>query len=105
MFRRIRQVHDAGGVIAVGTDAGIGPAKPHDILPHAATDLAPIGITGTDLLATFTSVAARACNVADRKGRLAAGFDADLLAVGGDAVADASALFDVRRVWRAGVTV
>jgi imidazolonepropionase-like amidohydrolase len=98
-----RQLRDAGGVIAVGTDAGIAPAKPHDILPSAAAALATVGVTGLELLATFTSVAATACHVGDRKGRLAAGFDADLLAVAGDAGAETSALLDVRGVWRAGV--
>lgn len=97
-----RQLRAAGVVIAAGTDAGIGPAKPHDILPHAATDLAALGITGRELLATFTSVAATACNVSDRKGLLAPGFDADLIAVAGDPVADPTALFDLRGVWRMG---
>ena len=105
IFDATRQLREAGTVIAAGTDAGIGPAKPHDILPRAATDLAAIGITGADLLATFTSVAAKACNVADRKGRLAAGFEADLVAVAGNAVTDAAALLDVRSVWRSGIRV
>ncbi|MDQ1697771.1 MAG: hypothetical protein QOJ03_3124 [Frankiaceae bacterium] len=100
-----RQLHEAGGVIVVGTDAGVGPAKPHDILPHAAKDLAEIGITGTDMLATLTSRAAAACGVGDRKGRLAAGADADLLAVRGDPAREPAALLDVHGVWLAGAWV
>jgi imidazolonepropionase-like amidohydrolase len=101
----LRELREAGGVIVVGTDAGISPGKPHDILPLAASDLAAIGLSGTELLATLTSTAAQACGVADRKGRIAPGLDADLLAVAGDAVAEAHVLRAVRRVWRAGVPV
>jgi imidazolonepropionase-like amidohydrolase len=43
--------------------------------------------------------------VGARKGRLAPGYDADLLAVGGDPVRDLDALRDVRGVWRAGRAV
>src|SRR4051794_9542179 len=66
----LRQLREAGGVIAVGTDAGISAGKPHDILPHAVRELADIGVSGTELLATLTSVAARACGVGERKGRI-----------------------------------
>jgi imidazolonepropionase-like amidohydrolase len=47
-------------------------------------------------------VAARACGVGSRKGRLAPGFDADILAVAGDLTTDVRALLDVRAVFRAG---
>jgi imidazolonepropionase-like amidohydrolase len=47
-------------------------------------------------------VAARACGVADRKGRLAPGFDADVIAINGDPIADSHALTSVTAVWRAG---
>jgi imidazolonepropionase-like amidohydrolase len=97
-----RMIHEAGGTLVAGTDAGIAPPKPHDILPHAARDLMTIGMTGMEVLSTLTSVAARACSVADRKGRLATGLDADLIAVAGDPASQPEALCDVRAVWRAG---
>jgi cytosine/adenosine deaminase-related metal-dependent hydrolase len=53
-------------------------------------------------LAAATSVAARACGVGSRKGRLAPGFDADILAVAGDPTTDVRALLEVRAVFRAG---
>jgi hypothetical protein len=40
--------------------------------------------------------------VGSRKGRLAPGFDADILAVAGDLTTDVRALLDVRAVFRAG---
>ena len=49
--------------------------------------------------------AARACGVGDRKGRLAAGFDADIVSVAGDPFREAGALTSVTAVWRAGTRV
>jgi imidazolonepropionase-like amidohydrolase len=45
------------------------------------------------------------CGLGDRKGRIAPGYDADLLAVAGDPLADLTALTAVRAVFRAGVQV
>jgi imidazolonepropionase-like amidohydrolase len=95
-------IHQRGGTVVIGTDAGVNPGKPHDVLPHAAADLARLGLDGEGVLTALTATAARVCGVGDRKGRLAPGYDADLLAVGGDPVGDATALQDVRGVWRAG---
>jgi imidazolonepropionase-like amidohydrolase len=45
-----------------------------------------------DALATATSVAADTCGLGDRKGHIRAGYDADLIVVDGDPLADISAL-------------
>ena len=97
-----RRLHELGATIVVGTDAGIGPGKPHDVMPHAITDLTDGGMTPIDALRTMTSVAARALFLDDHKGRLASGFDADVIAVAGDPLADPSALTSIVAVWRAG---
>jgi imidazolonepropionase-like amidohydrolase len=94
-----------GGRIAAGSDAGIGPAKPHDVLPRAAFDLIGIGMTPAEALRTLTAVGAETVGLGDRKGRLLPGYDADILAVGGDPLATPEALLDVRGVWRAGARV
>jgi imidazolonepropionase-like amidohydrolase len=47
-------------------------------------------------------VAADACRVGDRKGRIVPGYDADLLAVAGDPLADPNAVGEVVAVFRAG---
>jgi imidazolonepropionase-like amidohydrolase len=47
-------------------------------------------------------VAAEACGVADRKGRIASGYDADLVAVAGNPLHHLEALLDVRAVIRMG---
>ncbi|MEU4097715.1 amidohydrolase family protein [Streptomyces sp. NPDC026673] len=99
------ELHRAGAKVVVGSDAGIGPVKPHDVLPHGVGDLARLGVDPLDALMSVTSLAARLCRVEGRKGRIAAGADADLLAVEGDPAQDPAAVLNVRAVFRAGVRV
>lgn len=61
-------------------------------------ELPACGVSAAAALASATGLAAKACGIADRTGRLGAGLDADLLIVGGDPAADMSALRDVRVV-------
>jgi len=103
--RSRRRLHELGGHVVVGTDAGINGAKPHDVLPRALEDLIESGMTNIEGLRALTSEAARACGVADRKGRLAPGYHADVIAVSGDPTTDASALQNVVAVWRQGTRV
>lgn len=99
----LRQLDEAGVTLVCGTDAGIGPPKPHGILPLGVAMLTDVlGWTAVDALRSATSVAARVCHVGDRKGRLVAGYDADILAVAGNPLDDISALHEVRAVIRAG---
>jgi len=55
-----------------------------------------------EALRSVTSLAAQACGLGDRKGRIAPGYDADLLAVAGDPLTDLTTLTAVRAVFRAG---
>ncbi|MGW3248739.1 amidohydrolase family protein [Streptomyces sp. NPDC001070] len=98
-------LHAAGANVVIGSDAGIGPAKPHDVLPHGVGDLVRLGVDPLDALISVTSLAARLCRVEGRKGRISVGADADLLAVNGDPVKDPAALLDVQAVFRAGIRV
>lgn len=91
-----------GARFTVGTDAGVGPGKPHGVLPHALRDLSA-HLPAADALRALTSVAADAVGLGTRKGRLAPGADADLLAVRGDPSVDPEALLDVVGVWVGGV--
>ena len=80
-------MHAQGVRIISGSDAGIGPRKPHDVLPHGIALFGSIGWSNAEaLVAATTALAATACGRDDRKGRLLPGFDADLLAVRGNPV-------------------
>jgi imidazolonepropionase-like amidohydrolase len=61
-------------------------------------ELVTAGLSVTEALATATSGAAEACGVSARKGRLAPGYDADLLVVDGDLETDITALHQPRSV-------
>jgi imidazolonepropionase-like amidohydrolase len=99
------RLHHLGGRVCVGTDAGISPGKPHDVLPRAMSHLAEAGLDVPAALRCMTSVAAGVVGVGDHKGRLAPGFDADVLVVHGDVRDDDTALLDVAGVWCRGERV
>ena len=98
-------MHRHGVRVVCCTDAGIGPHKPHDILPSDLAYFATQVTTTVEALASATSLAAEACGLRDRKGRLARGYDADLLAVAGDPTQDLGPLGRALAVWRAGERV
>jgi imidazolonepropionase-like amidohydrolase len=58
----------------------------------------PLGVPPTTVLASATGLAARACGLADRTGRLRTGLDADLLLVDGDPTTDITAIRNLRTV-------
>jgi imidazolonepropionase-like amidohydrolase len=95
----------AGAVTAFASDAGISPAKPHDAVRRAPAALRVLGLGQAEALRAVTSGNAAACGVGDRKGRIAAGYDADILAVDGDPLADPEALHRIRAVFARGVSV
>ncbi|WP_351232329.1 amidohydrolase family protein [Streptomyces sp. NPDC002133] len=98
-------LHKHGANVVIGSDAGIGPWKPHNVLPHGVADLARLGVAPLDALISMTSLAARLCRVEGRKGRITAGADADILVVNGDVEHDPAAVLDVQAVFRAGIRV
>ena len=97
-----RDMVERGAVVVAGTDAGIAPVKPHDVLRTAVGQLADLGMTPVEALRTVTSVAARVVGLGASKGRLAAGYDADVLVVDGDPFADPAAIHRIRAVYARG---
>jgi imidazolonepropionase-like amidohydrolase len=85
-----------------GSDAGVSPAKPHDVLRFAPSDLAAAGLSPAEILQAMTSRAAQACGLGHRKGRIAAGFDADILAIEGNPLEDLAAIRKLRAVYIGG---
>ena len=103
ILHAFEQVRQSGATIVCSSDAGIGLAKPHDVLGYGVADMITIGgFNHVQALRAVTSVAAQACRIGARKGRIAPGFDADLLAVHGNPLTDIAALRAVRAVFRAG---
>jgi len=100
-----RQLYEAGAPVVAGTDAGIAPVKPHDVVRYAPAMLRQLGFGQAEALRTITSVAAGVCGLGRRKGRIAPGFDADILAVDGDPIADPDALHRIRAVYLRGAVV
>src|SRR6266516_2176200 len=98
----MRRLYEAGALMAAGSDAGIGPPKPHDVVRRAPAMLRDIGIGQAEALRMITSVAAGVIGLGHRKGRIAPGFDADILAVDGDPIADPDALHRIRAVYARG---
>jgi imidazolonepropionase-like amidohydrolase len=95
----MQRLHRAGARIVPATDAGINPTKPHDVLRHALEQMVHLlGLSPFEALLTATSQAAEICGLGHRKGRIAAGFDADLVAVAGNPLDDIASIHRVTSV-------
>jgi imidazolonepropionase-like amidohydrolase len=94
----LRALYDAGALLVAGTDAGIAPIKPPDAVRYAAAAFQQLGMSAPEALRAVTSGAALALGLGHRKGQLAPGFDADILAVDGDPLVDVEALHRIRAV-------
>jgi imidazolonepropionase-like amidohydrolase len=93
----LRRMYRAGVRLVGGTDAGIAPNKAHGLYAESVVELA--AVTGVvDALAASTNTAAQVCGLGERKGRVAAGYDADLVVVAGDLARDVTGLREVRQV-------
>ena len=105
IIANLRRLHEAGASMVAGTDAGLAPVKPHDVVRYAPPVLRQLGFGPAEALRAVTSAAAGVCGLGHCKGRIAPGFDADILAVDGDPVADPGALHRIRAVYARGAGV
>jgi imidazolonepropionase-like amidohydrolase len=99
------RLHRAGVRLVAGSDAGLGPAKPHGVLPETLIEYVTAGISAGAAVTAATSVGADVLGLGQRKGLLRAGFDADLVLVNGDPTSDITALRRRAAVYRAGIPV
>ena len=83
--------------IMAGTDAGI-DNTPHHQYVGGLEYFVKLGFRPGDVLAMATTEAADALGLGDVTGRLAPGYDADLIVVDGDPLTDIAALGKLRRV-------
>ena len=99
--QHIKPLHERGVRIIVGTDAGVNNTPHHQYL-GALQYLVTLGFTPGQVLAMATTEAAEALGVGGSTGRLAPGYQADLIVVDGDPLADIAALGALRRVIASG---
>ena len=90
-------MRDMGVRIIAGTDAGI-DNTPHHQYAGGLEYLVKLGFRPVDVLAMATTEAAAALGLGAVTGRLAAGYDADLIVVHGDPLDDIGVLGKLRRV-------
>jgi imidazolonepropionase-like amidohydrolase len=93
----VAPMHEMGVRLIAGTDCGV-ENLPHHQYVGGLEALVSLGLSPADVLAMATTRAADALGLAETTGRLAAGFEADVIVVDGDPLADISALHRLRRV-------
>lgn len=87
-----------GVTIACGSDVStIGGGAKFEIV-----QMVRFGMTPAQALLAATKTSAELCGYGDRSGTLAAGFEADILAVERNPLEDIAAIRDVRGVWKSG---
>lgn len=95
-------MHQKGAHLVCSSDAGVSPSKTFDVLPEGIVLFGRLGWTNAHALAAATSLAAASCGIGDRKGRIAPGYDADLLAIAGNPATDLNAIRNIHSIFRAG---
>lgn len=98
-----QRLHRSSAQIIGGSDAGIASSRPHDVARFAVGALIELGMSPAEALRTWTSRAAGGCGLGDRKGRIAPGYDADLLAVDGGPLHSPDDLHHIRAVYLRGI--
>ena len=93
----VKAMHEMGVRIIAGTDAGVNNT-PHHQYVGGLEYLVTLGFRPEQVLAMATTEAAAALGVGAITGRLAPGYEADLIVVDGDPRADITALGRLRRV-------
>jgi imidazolonepropionase-like amidohydrolase len=100
-------LHEAGVRVLIGSDGGVGRNYPAalDDLAYSVELHTRAGVSPHDAIRQATSIAAEAIGLGSVVGRLAAGFEADIIAVDGDPLERIQALGDVSFVMARGRVV
>jgi imidazolonepropionase-like amidohydrolase len=99
----LKRVHDAGIVVAMGTDAG-NPLTLHGPSVYSEMEaMQASGLTPMQVLVASTSGGAQAMGLQDEIGTLEKGRVADLLVLSADPASDIANMRRLRRVMRGGV--
>lgn len=101
MLPRVREMvasaRAAGVKVVAATDTGYGPESTTRIA-HELIEFVSIGMTPLEALQSATTVAAELFGAADRTGRVATGFEADMIVLERNPLEDISAVQDVLMV-------
>jgi imidazolonepropionase-like amidohydrolase len=97
----LTRMHELGVRIIAGTDAGV-DNTPHHQYVGGLEYLVTLGFSAAQVIAMATTEAAAALGVGTVTGRLAPGYEADLIVVDGDPLSDIAALGRLRRVMARG---
>jgi imidazolonepropionase-like amidohydrolase len=98
MLPRVRRMaaeaHRRGVRIVAATDTGYGEESVLR-MGHELQELVGVGLTPVEAIRSATTVAAELLGIEDRTGRIAPGFEADLIVLDGDPLADVGVFQDV----------
>jgi imidazolonepropionase-like amidohydrolase len=94
----VRRIWEMGVRIIAGTDAGIDNTPHHQYAGGLAAMVSLLGFSPAEVIAMATTEAAAALGLGAVTGRLASGYEADLIVADGDPLADIAALGRLRRV-------
>ena len=101
----IRRLHAHGVAVVTGLDSGLNPGLGHGRPATTLSMFDDAGLSSAAVLAAATSRAAEVCGLAQQKGRVQLGYEADLVVVDGDAQTNPSVAGRVRTVIRRGLLV
>ena len=101
----IRRLHAHGVAVVTGLDSGLNPGLGHGKLATTLSMFDDAGLSSAAVLAAATSRAAEVCGLAQQKGRVQLGYEADLVVVDGDAQTNPTVAGRVRTVIRRGLLV
>jgi imidazolonepropionase-like amidohydrolase len=94
----VRKMHDMGIRIIAGTDAGVDNTPHHQYAGGLEAMVTLLGLRPSEVITMATTEAAAALGLGAVTGRLAPGYDADVIVVDGDPLADIAVLGRLRRV-------
>jgi imidazolonepropionase-like amidohydrolase len=94
----VKRMYEMGVRIIAGTDAGVDNTPHHQYAGGLAAMVTLLGFSPAQAITMATTEAAAALGLGAVTGRLAPGYEADLIVVDGDPVSDIAALGRLRRV-------
>lgn len=105
-LRNLKKVHDAGIVVALGTDSGAFPVRAEGFSEHLELKLmVDAGLTPIQVLTIATKNAATALKIQQDQGTLEPGKKADFIVLTADPSQDIQATHNIHSVWKNGILV